>query len=200
MNRITSNANFAIAKCKRFTQFLTSPSKAQGSIQQTNKYERSMQKAEAKLRNTALTCGFTDSLDNAGTLQARALKGSERAASRIARSVALVIGISLSIPMAVADGGSIDAIEPKKYIRLTLNKTEAKCLIKLYGKESAFNHLAIGNLKGKNHVYGIPQLKNPIIYDKSPIEQIQYGLKYINHRYSGDSCLAWKHWLRKGWH
>lgn len=189
MNRITLNASFAIAKCRRFTQFQTSPSKAQGSIQQIHDE-----------RNAALTCGYVNVLPAFGTLQARALKGSERAASRIARSVALVIGISLSIPMAAADGGSIDAIEPKTYIRLTLNQTEARCLIKLYGKESAFNHLAIGNLQGKEHVYGIPQLKNPIIYDKSPIEQIQYGLKYIDHRYNGDTCKAWTHWIKRGWH
>lgn len=81
-----------------------------------------------------------------------------------------------------------------------MDKKEAVCLIKLYGKESAFNHLAIGNLKGTYHTYGIPQLKNPIIYDKSPIEQIQYGIKYIDHRYDGNACNAWRHWLRKGWH
>jgi hypothetical protein len=102
--------------------------------------------------------------------------------------------------MSNASSGSIDAIEPKTYIRLSMDKKEAICLIKLYGKESAFNHLAIGNLKGTYHTYGIPQLKNPIIYDKSPIEQIQYGIKYIDHRYDGNACNAWRHWLRKGWH
>ncbi len=38
-------------------------------------------------------------------------------------------------------------------------KQEAICLIRLYGKESAFNPYAIGNLSGKYHTYGIPQLK-----------------------------------------
>ena len=139
-------------------------------------------------------------LDMRGTLTARAFKGSERAALRIARSVAYVIGISLCLPMANASSGSIDAIEPKHYIRLVLDKREAVCLIRLYGKESAFNPYAIGNLNGKYHTYGIPQIKNAIIYDKSPIQQIHYGLKYIDHRYDGDTCKAWSHWLRKGWH
>ena len=130
------------------------------------------------------------------------IKGSERAASRIARSVAIVIGIALSIPMQVADGGSIDAIDPKTYIRLTLSKTEAKCLSRLIGKESAWNTQAIGNLHSpsKSYTYGLLQLKNPIVKDKSAIEQIHYGLKYIDHRYHGDTCKAWSHWLRKGWH
>ena len=93
------------------------------------------------------------------------IRGSERAASRIARSVAFVIGIALSIPMQVADGGSIDAINPKDYIRTQYPSTEALCLIKLYGKESAFNPKAIGNEDGKHKAYGIPQLKNVIIKD-----------------------------------
>ena len=151
-------------------------------------------------RNAVLTSTYTDEIDSRGTLTARAFKGSERAASRIARSVAYVIGITLSIPMASADSGSIDAIQPKEYIRLVLDDKEALCLIKLYGKESAFNPYAIGNLNGTYHTYGIPQLKNPIIYDKSPKEQIDYGIKYIDHRYDGDACKALHHWKIRGWH
>jgi hypothetical protein len=140
-------------------------------------------------------------LDSSGTLTARAFKGSERAATRIARSVAIVIGISLSMPMQSVDAGSIDAIQPKDYIRLHYSDKQALCLIKLYGKESAFNRDAIGNLSSptKSYVYGIPQLKNPIIKDLSANSQIDYGMKYIAHRYS-TPCRAWSHWLKKGWH
>jgi hypothetical protein len=104
--------------------------------------------------------------------------------------------------MASADSGSIEAITPKKYISLTLSKKEAACLSKLIGKESAWNHKAVGNLKSptKKYTYGLLQLKNPIVKDKSPITQIQYGLKYIEARYDGDTCKAWLHWQRKGWH
>lgn len=147
-----------------------------------------------------LTCGYTNKIDRRGTLTARAFRGSERAASRIARSVAFVIGISLCLPMSHASSGSIDAIDPKSYIRLSMSNKEANCLLTLYGKESAFNPRAIGNLSGKYHVYGIPQLKNPIIYDKSPIEQVRYGIKYIDHRYSGSTCKALHHWKVWGWH
>jgi len=151
-------------------------------------------------RNTALTCGFSNVFDRSGTLRARALQGLTASRLRIARGVALAIGISLFMPMAHASSGSIDAIDPKSYIRLTMDKSEALCLITLYGKESAFKADAIGNLKGKHHTYGIPQIKNPIIYDKSPIEQVQYGVKYINHRYDGDTCKALHHFNRVGWH
>ena len=135
-----------------------------------------------------------------GTLTARALKGLRASRLRVARSVATVIGISLSIPMSVADNGSVEALDPKRYIRFNYDSSESLCLIKLYGKESAFNPRAIGNLSGSKQVYGIPQLKNPIIKDLSAIEQINYGMKYIDHRYDGLPCKAWGHWLKKGWH
>jgi hypothetical protein len=104
--------------------------------------------------------------------------------------------------MSVADNGSIEALDPKRYIRFNYDSSESLCLIKLYGKESAFNPRAIGNLSSptKSYVYGIPQLKNPIIQHLSAIEQIDYGMKYIAHRYDGLPCRAWKHWLDKGWH
>ena len=138
--------------------------------------------------------------DRGSTLQARAHQGLTPSRLRVARGVAAAIGIALFMPMAHASSGSIDAIQPKDYIRMTLPKQEAICLIRLYGKESAFNPYAIGNLSGKYHTYGIPQLKNALIADKSAIEQIHYGLKYIDHRYDGNACKAWSHWLRKGWH
>jgi hypothetical protein len=148
----------------------------------------------------ALNAGVIHIFDRRGTLQARAHQGLTPSRLSVARGVAAVIGISLFIPMAHASSGSIEAIQPKDYIRLVLPKAEAICLIRLYGKESAFNPYAIGNLSGKYHTYGIPQLKNALIADKTAIEQIHYGLKYIDHRYDGNACNAWSHWLRKGWH
>ena len=139
-------------------------------------------------------------LDMAGTLTARALQGLRASLKGVACLIAIVIGISLSIPMQSLEAGSIDAIDPKTYIRLHYSSKEALCLIKLYGKESAFNRAAIGNLTGTHKVYGIPQLKNPIIKDLSANNQIDYGMKYIDHRYDGMPCKAYAHWLQKGWH
>ena len=129
-------------------------------------------------------------------------RGSERAASRVARSVALALVGAMSIGASPAESGSIDVLDPKRYIRFNYDSSESLCLIKLYGKESAFKTDAIGNLSSptKSYVYGIPQLKNPIIQHLSAIEQIDYGMKYIAHRYSGQPCKAWKHWKKKGWH
>lgn len=197
MNRIILNVSFVIAQCKRFIQYLEFNLKAQAFIQQINKCDVNHSHIVRRLHVATLSL-----LDRLGTLRREPLKGSGRAASRIARTVALAIGISLCLPMSHASSGSIDAINPKNYIKAIMPKHEAQCLSKLIGKESSWNTKAIGNLKSpnKNYTYGLLQLKNPIVKDKSAIEQIHYGLRYINHRYSGSSCLAWKHFQRKGWH
>ena len=145
---------------------------------------------------------FIHMLDTAGTLSARAPQGLRASLKGVACLVAFVIGISLSIGATPADSAPHKTIDPKTYIRFNYDDKSALCLIKLYGKESAFKTDAIGNLSSpsKSYVYGIPQLKNPIIKDLSAIEQINYGMKYIAHRYDGLPCKAWKHWEDKGWH
>lgn len=161
-------------------------------------------------RHAALTCGFTNVLGLYDKLKkfegfafrAKRLKRYPEPPQRIARGVALILspllmGILLS---AQADGGLIDAIEPKDYIRLHYSPKEALCLIKLYGRESAFNSKAIGNEDGIKKAYGIPQLKNPIIKDLSPNKQIDYGMKYIKHRYMGSPCMAYAHSNKTGWY
>jgi hypothetical protein len=118
---------------------------------------------------------------------------------RRARGVAIAIGILLSIGASPISEASIDAIEPKAYIRSILDKPQALCLIKLYGKESAFNRYAIGNIEGKKQAYGIPQLKNPEVGLMNAVEQVNAGIDYIEYRY-GTPCRAYAHYKKKGWH
>lgn len=147
-----------------------------------------------------LSGAFTNGFDTHGTLTARAHQGLRASLKGVACLVAIAIGIALSIGASPADSAPIKTIDPKTYIRFNYEDKQALCLIKLYGKESAFNRKAIGNLDGAKQVYGIPQLKNPIIQHLSAIQQIDYGMKYIAHRYDGLPCRAWKHWQKKGWH
>ena len=202
MNRTIQNANSVTARCRRFIAFLTSSLREKASTLQINSYQQPVDNLVRNMITRSRHAQVIHMLDRLGTLLARALRGSERALKRIARSVAIVIGISLCVPMSHATSGSIEAIHPKDYVRLALPKKEAKCLSRLIGKESAWDHKAIGNLNSptKSYVYGLLQLKNPIVKDKSPIEQIHFGLKYIDHRYQGNACNAWKHWKDKGWH
>lgn len=118
----------------------------------------------------------------------------------VARAVAVLVSLYMGIGLSTeVDAGTSHSFTSKDYIRSLLSKEEALCLIKLYGKESAFKTDAIGNLNGVIHTYGIPQLKNPLIKDMSAYNQIDYGIKYIDHRY-GSTCRAYAHWLKKGWH
>jgi hypothetical protein len=144
---------------------------------------------------------YVNGFDSSGTLTARAPQGLRASLKGVACLIAIVIGIALSIGASPADSAPIKTIDPKTYIRFNYDSSESLCLIKLYGKESAFNPRAIGNLDSptKSYVYGIPQLKNPIIQHLSAIEQIDYGMKYVAHRH-GTPCKAWAHWLKKGWH
>ena len=201
MNHTQLLASSVTARCRRFTQFLISNLRVKDSIQQISNYAQPVNNFAQKVKVRLRHADNLWKLDWHDILQARALKGAHTAPlKRVAQWVALGFVGALCLPMAHASSGSIDAINPKTYIRLSMDHKEALCLITLYGKESAFNPYAIGNLDGKYHVYGIPQLKNPIIYDKSPIEQVRYGIKYIDHRYGGSTCSALLHFNRLGWH
>lgn len=73
------------------------------------------------------------------------------------------------------------------------------CLVKLWGKESAWRSDAYNKKKvmGKN-AGGIPQLLG--LDPKLPAtQQIDRGLTYIYHRYD-TPCNAWKHFSKKGWY
>jgi hypothetical protein len=140
-------------------------------------------------------------LDTYDMLSCKSPSGAHRGRLRsLARGVAIALVGAMSFGAFPAESGSRLVIDPKTYIRFNYEDKQALCLIRLYGKESAFKRDAIGNLSGANQVYGIPQLKNPIIQHLSAIEQIDYGMKYIAHRYDGLPCRAWKHWQDKGWH
>lgn len=149
-----------------------------------------------------LTGTFTDVLPPRATLTLPCESPSgayRKPLRRRACGVASALAILMSIGLTPADGTSNHSFTPKDYIRSLLPPKEALCLIKLYGKESAFKTDAIGNIDGAIQAYGIPQLKNPLIANMSAYNQIDYGIKYVHHRYT-DACDAYSHWLKKGWH
>lgn len=92
---------------------------------------------------------------------------------------------------------------PKDYARGQVSAEEWKCLHALWYKESRWNHRAISRTQD----YGIPQRhmrKNTEAQRKKflsdAIAQIDWGLAYIAHRYSGSPCKAWKHSKLRGWY
>ncbi len=139
-------------------------------------------------------------IDTHGTLTAQSLSKAHRKPFRgVACGVLVAIGIALCImPYA----GSSESVQQKEYIDyktyslylLDFNYKEHKCLLKLYGKESAWNPLAVNG----SH-YGIPQGKSEWLKEQDGWTQVVWGLDYIGHRY-GEPCIALDHWRTKGWH
>ena len=142
-------------------------------------------------------------LDCHDMLSCKSPSGAHRKRLRArACGVAIALVGAMSFGASPAESGSKNTLDPKTYIRFNYNDKQALCLIRLYGKESAFNTKAIGNLDSptKSYVYGIPQLKNAIIKDMDAIGQLNYGFKYLKHRYNNQPCRAWNHWQKRGWH
>ena len=185
MNHMNSNAQYAKTACERFTK----------QPQQSSKQKVSTQQAD---RHAVLTCGYTDTLDSFGTLTGLEQPNcSARTVKRLVRAVAIVMGISLFLPMASAVPATIDPKQSAKAFAKSMmsSNKEWGCLARLYGKESAWNHKA----RNGSH-YGIPQGKSEYLKTATAQQQVIWGLNYINHRYSGKPCLAWKHWQQRNWH
>jgi hypothetical protein len=66
-----------------------------------------------------------------------------------------------------------------------LDDKQYRCLVILWRKESNWSPVA----KSKSSsAYGIPQLLK--LKETNPFKQIDAGIKYIDHRYQGDTCKA----------
>ncbi len=136
-------------------------------------------------------------IDTHGTLTAQSLSKAHRKPYRgAACGVLVAIGIALcSMPYA-GSSKPVQYIDYKTYALylLDFNHKEHQCLLKLYGKESAWNPLASNG----SH-YGIPQGKSEWLKEQDGWTQVRWGLDYIGHRY-GEPCIALDHWRTKGWH
>ena len=87
-------------------------------------------------------------------------------------------------------------IHYKQYILIQLNDfEEAYCLIDLYSKE---NSRWDPKARNGSHV-GIPQGRSKYLATVNGVKQIDWGIKYIKHRY-GTMCKALQHFKIKGWH
>ena len=148
---------------------------------------------------------FTNVPTSSGTLTQQSLsKAQPEPLKRIARGVLVAIGIALcTMPSA----GSSDMTVNKTYVSykeyslhlLHYDYKQYKCLTTLWGKESAWNPDAIGNLNGSQRVYGIPQGKSEWLKDQDGYGQVRWGLSYIDNRHS-TPCQALDHWRVHNWY
>jgi hypothetical protein len=140
-------------------------------------------------------------LDRYGTLTARALQGLTARRLRIARGVAFVIGISLSIPMAVADGGSIKPYQSLKEIAdYQLTDKQFDCHNEITFRESSNNRYAVN---GSHH--GYYQGRSKYLKGKPDDVQFWWYWRYVSYRYGitqydePDYCKALHHLKTRGW-
>jgi len=190
MNHTIQNASYVTARCIRFTQYLTSSLKVVAFTLPTS-----------NLRNAVLTSTFRFVFDRPGTLQARAHQGLTPGRLRLARGVAFAIGISLSIPMASADSGSIDAIHSLRQLAdIQLTEKQEACHNDIVFRESSFRADA---RNGSHH--GYYQGRTTYLIGKPDDVQFYWYWTYVSSRYGvteydePDYCKALHHQRVKGW-
>jgi len=152
-------------------------------------------------RNAVLTSTYSNEIDTSGTLTARAFKGSERAASRIARSVAIVIGIAMSMQSTAVGTGSIDAYHDLHSLAdYQLTDKQYACHAEIVHRESSNRIDAVNG----SH-YGYYQIRNRLLIDTPYDYQFYFYWKYVQHRYGTTQydepnyCNALHHLRDKGW-
>ena len=196
MNHIRLHARSAMTRCAKSIQRLTSISKVQDSTQPINRATRSTQGnanigSEQGFYNDAYNFNLTASVHSG---QERP-KRSTRAVKRLARGVALVIGITLFLPVEQVSNAQLMPFKTaKQYAKTQMDSKQFSCLKKLWGKESAWNHLADNP---KSSAFGIPQILG--MKEKNPLKQVDLGIKYIKHRYK-TPCRAWAFHKKHDWY
>ena len=126
------------------------------------------------------------------TLSTRAPQGAS--SRRVLLSGVLCLAWAIPSPTWASSITSKDNYKLYLHSRV-VSDSQYQCAYKLYMKESRFDSRAVNG----SH-YGIPQLRNKKLKKLDGYTQIDWGIRYIAHRYKGDYCLAWQHFKDKGWH
>jgi len=126
------------------------------------------------------------------TLSTRAPRGAS--SRRVLLSGVLCLAWAIPSPTWASAITSTDNYKLYLHSRV-IKDNQYQCAYNLYMKESRFDSRAVNG----SH-YGIPQLRNKKLKNLDGYTQIDWGIRYIAHRYKGDYCLAWQHFKDKGWH
>lgn len=77
-----------------------------------------------------------------------------------------------------------------------MDKKEVVCSLELVKKESNYN---LHSVNSKSGAYGLFQLMR--VNKKLPIEkQVDRYVRYLDHRYKGNACLALSHLRLNNWY
>jgi hypothetical protein len=138
-----------------------------------------------------------------GTLSARSPKGFNSRLKGVARELAVVIGISLSIAGMPSSEASI--VPLKQLANYQLTDKQYKCHNQIIYRESRWQIDAIGNKSGTKQTHGYYQIKSEHIKDKPYDYQFWMYWYYVAKRYGvtqydePNYCNALNHLIRRGW-
>jgi hypothetical protein len=145
-------------------------------------------------------------LTEAVHFSARSPQGFRASLKGVACSVAVVIGLSLSIAGASRVEASIDATKSLKSLaNKQLTDKQYKCHNEIVFRESTWKIDAVGNKTGTKQTHGYYQIKSDHIKGKPYDYQFYMYWYYVAHRYGitkydePNYCAALHHLKTKGW-
>ena len=149
------------------------------------------------MRHAALSRTFINVLPRFGTLSARSPKGFNSRLKGVARELAVVIGISLSIAIMPRSEASI--VPLKILANKQLTDKQYKCHNEIIYRESRFNIDAVNG----SH-YGYYQMRSKSVQNKPYDYQFYIYWYYVSKRYGldyeiPDYCKALHHLKTRGW-
>ena len=159
----------------------------------------------SKMRNAVMSRTYADVLGRVGTLSARSHQGFNSRLKGVARVLAVVIGISLSMAFMPRLEASI---VPNKKLRelanYQLTDKQYRCHNEIVHRESSWNINAIGNKSGTKQTHGYYQIKSESVKGKPYDYQFYMYWYYVSTRYGldyeiPDYCKALHHLRTKGW-
>lgn len=150
------------------------------------------------MRHAALTRTFVNELDKHGTLLGSASqRRTPSRPKRLARGVLIAIGIALcsASPAGVANTSQPVITEFRYASFLLKSEYQASCLFKIALKESNVRYNAINRSSG---ALGAWQILNPRVATLTSHEQVEWAIRYAEHRYK-TPCEAWEFWKVNKW-
>ena len=203
MTAMKLTVRYVAHQCARFTALFQRTSKAMDFTQPIqNSATRSTQGEENKGSDLRFYLQMVKtSLTNTVLSWLEPIKGSERAASRIARSVAIAIGIALSMQSTAIGVGSTAPIQNIKQLAdIQLTEKQEYCHNQIVYRESRF----IKDARNGSH-HGYYQGKSTALIDAPDDYQFYWFYHYTANRYGltqydePNYCKSLHHLIKRGW-